>query len=318
MIFRVATGLKYVVMVWLSCAGAVLAQEGGQTKTPPAPGESPASEPVNPDEAAVRESIDSLIKAFNAHDAKAFAAHWQEQGESVAPDGSALQGRERIQEEFTEFFKNASSAKIELVDSSIAFLSPNVAVETGAARITVGENERGDNLYEVIRVRTADGWKIDSLREHEIPEPPPSNYERLKGLEWMIGSWIDDDEDSTLESSVRWSTNQNFLIRSFRVLTAEGVDFEGTDVIGWDPQRQVIRSWLFDSDGGFGVGVWEQNGNRWTVRSRHVTPDGSDASSTSIYDVQDDGSIQFQSIGRQVGGELLPQLGPVRVVRGGN
>ena len=43
--------------------------------------------------------------------------------------------------------------------------------------------------------------------------------------------------------------------------------------------------------------------------------DGRRASATQIYDVLEDGKVRFQSIGRQVEGELLPNIGPVEVVR---
>jgi hypothetical protein len=135
----------------------------------------------------------------------------------------------------------------------------------------------------------------------------------------MIGTWVDSEVDSDENSSLflqcRWSTNQNFLLRSFKLETDEGGEFEGTEVIGWDPTNQTIRSWLFDSDGGFGAGRWSQAGTRWTVQSVHVLPDGRKASATNIYELVDDGSVDCQSIGRQVDGELLPSVGPFKVVR---
>jgi hypothetical protein len=93
------------------------------------------------------------------------------------------------------------------------------------------------------------------------------------------------------------------------------VEFEGSMVIGWDPSVNAIRSWMFDSDGGFGTGVWSQEETRWTIRTLNVLPDGRRGASTNIYEVLDGDSFQFKSIGRVVGGELLPSVGPVKIVR---
>jgi hypothetical protein len=43
-------------------------------------------------------------------------------------------------------------------------------------------------------------------------------------------------------------------------------DREVTEIIGWDPETQSIRSWVFTSAGRFAEGVWERDGNAWTVR----------------------------------------------------
>ena len=132
----------------------------------------------------------------------------------------------------------------------------------------------------------------------------------------MVGKWADRSEKAQIETSCRWATNQNFLVRTFRVFVDGQVDFEGTDVIGWDPHRQAIRSWLFDSDGGFGAGRWSGGEDgRWTVQSLHVLPDGRRASATSIYEVLDENTVRFRSIARQVDGELLPSIGPVELCR---
>jgi hypothetical protein len=143
----------------------------------------------------------------------------------------------------------------------------------------------------------------------------PSHYEQLKGLEWIVGEWIDRDENSSVHTTCKWTKNKNFISRSFAVSFGDQVNLEGTQVIGWDPSKQVIRSWIFDSDGGFGVGVWSQKGNRWTIRALRVLPDGRKASAVNVLTHVDDNSFTWESTGREVDGELLPNLGPITVVR---
>jgi hypothetical protein len=72
---------------------------------------------------------------------------------------------------------------------------------------------------------------------------------------------------------------------------------------------------MFDSDGGFGEGVWTRRGDRWEVKLRQVLADGRTASSTNIYAPRDEDSFTWQSINREIDGERLPDVAPVTVVR---
>jgi hypothetical protein len=204
---------------------------------------------------------------------------------------------------------------MELSNVSVDLLSPNVAIQRGLARVVAPDQEPGERHVEAVYVKSAAGWKLDSVREMDPPVVAPSQYEQLKALEWMIGVWVDADEKSSIETSSRWTTNQNFIVRSFKVFLNDQINFEGTQVIGWDPSANAIRSWTFDSDGGFGVGRWSGGGARWTVSSLNITPDGGKATSTNIYDIVDENTVQFSSIGRQVDGELLPNIEPVVIIR---
>jgi uncharacterized protein (TIGR02246 family) len=268
-----------------------------------------------PDEAALQKAIATYTEAFNRGDATATAAHWSEIGTFENASGVILRGREALQASFAAFFAEQKQAKIELLDTSLTLLSPHVARETGLARVIVPGEEPNEAQYEAIHIKTPEGWKIDSVREQEASDFPPSHYERLKVLEWMIGSWTDQAEIGAIVTSCRWTTNENFLVQTFKVVVEDRVDFEGTQVIGWDPHSEAIRSWVFDSDGGFGVGRWTGEGNRWTVQTLNTLPDGRRGSSTNVYDVVDENTVRFSSIGRQVEGELLQSIEPIVIVR---
>lgn len=268
------------------------------------------------DEAAILAAIDSYAATFNKGDAKALAEHWTENGEFVTPAGDVLKGREALESDFSAFFKKNEGAKLELVETQIKLLSPGVASETGIARVILAGQSPSETTYEAIHVKTAEGWRIDSVKEDAAPEPAPTHYQQLQSLEWTIGTWVDNAEEGvTVETTGRWTTNNNFIVRTFRVFIQEQVEFEGTQVIGWDPCAGAIRSWTFDSDGGFGVGRWSNSGNRWTVQALNVLPDGRRGSSTNIYELLDENTIEFKSIGRQVDGELLPSIKTFTIVR---
>ncbi|MCA9263179.1 MAG: hypothetical protein KDA60_05000 [Planctomycetales bacterium] len=131
----------------------------------------------------------------------------------------------------------------------------------------------------------------------------------------MVGTWAENTEDAHVELSCRWTTNQNFLLLSYRVVRDEAVDFQVSQIIGWDPQKQVIRSWQFDSDGGYGVGRWKATSDGWSVQTRQVLQDGRNAAATYFYDRPADDRLRFRSLGREIEGELVEDIEPLELGR---
>ena len=221
------------------------------------------------DEAAIRKSDDAYVEAYNKHDAKALAALWSPEAVYVDPEtGKEAVGREEIEKEFAETFKGLKDAKLEVDVKSIKFLSPNVAVESGTARVVRPKEKPDESTYSALFVKRDGKWLLDRVTEEEppaAPTPPPSNYEHLKELEWMVGSWIDNDEDdqATIQTDCEWTKNKNFMTRSFAVVVGDQVNMAGMQIVGWDPVAKQIRSWVFDSNGGYSDGKWKHKGNRW-------------------------------------------------------
>jgi len=137
----------------------------------------------------------------------------------------------------------------------------------------------------------------------------------LEELDWMVGEWIDDGEDSTITTECSWTKNRKFLKRSFKVKIDEEVTLEGDQSVGWDPIAGQIRSWTFDSEGGIGQGRWIQDGNRWLVKVSFVLADGARASALNVYTHVDADTIRWQSTNREIAGELQPNIPEVTVVR---
>jgi hypothetical protein len=160
-------------------------------------------------------------------------------------------------------------------------------------------------------------WLIDRISEVEKEKPLPSNYEHLKELEWMIGSWHDDDPRPSVEiqTDCAWTKNKNFMTRSFAFAIGDQVKKSGMQIIGWDAANKQIRSWVFDSDGGFAEGTWKRKGDRWVIENTATLPDGSRASATNIMTKLDDNSFKWESVNRELDGELMPNVEPVLVVR---
>ena len=137
----------------------------------------------------------------------------------------------------------------------------------------------------------------------------------LDALQWMIGTWVDDSGDSKVVTECSLTKNDRFLKRSFSVLIDNDVTLEGDQFVGWDPIERRIRSWTFDSEGGIGEGRWYQDGNRWLVKTSFTLVTGEKASATNVITYIDENTLTWQSIGREVAGELMPSIPEVTVVR---
>lgn len=161
--------------------------------------------------------------------------------------------------------------------------------------------------------------KPTATEQPEVPGDASTDDARqtslLDELEWMVGQWVDEGEDSKITTSCSWTKNRKFLTRSFSITTGSRVSLEGTQFIGWDPIAGRLRSWTFDSEGGFGEGRWIKDGKRWLVKTSFVLGSGERASAVNVITYVDQDTLRWQSIAREVDGELLPNIPEVTVVR---
>ncbi len=137
----------------------------------------------------------------------------------------------------------------------------------------------------------------------------------LEELDWMVGQWVDQGEDSTITTTCSWALNRKFLTRSFSVEIEGHLSLEGTQFVGWDPIAKEIRSWTFDSEGGVGQGRWIRDGDRWLVKMSFVLAGGERASAVNVITYVDEDTLRWQSISREIDGELQPSIPEVTVVR---
>lgn len=267
------------------------------------------------EKAAVRKAVEAYVVAFNKADAKAVADLW-------APDavytnlitGEEVTGRDAIEKQFSAIFAQAKGAKLEATTESIGFVSPNVAVEQGTAKVIRPDQEPEISQYSAVYMKIDGKWLLDRVTEEVVSEVV-SHYEHLKELEWMVGSWVDQDEQTTVTTECSWTRNNNFLTRSFTVQLGDQIDMAGMQIIGWDPAEKSIRSWVFDSDGGFGQATWSKKGNTWHVQQIGILPDGRKSSAVNIITYVDDKTCTLQSVNRTVDGELLPNIAEVQITK---
>lgn len=267
------------------------------------------------DEIAIRKRIDSYVVAYNRGDAKAVADHWREDAVYVDPiDRKTIKGRAAIEAMFKEKFSGERGAHLVVNVDSIRLVSPDVAVEEGSAIVKGPDGPSQETGYTAIHIRQKDQWYLDSVRETDMPQSG-SSYERLASLDWLIGSWIDQDDEVTVVSRYEWTAGRHFISQTFHVAAGNRIELQGTQIIGWDPVRKRIRSWVFDSDGGYSEGTWKANGDRWIINQSGYLADGRQSSATNVINKLDDDSFTWKSTGRSVAGSLLPNVDEVTVAR---
>lgn len=283
-----------------------------RTASGPAPLDFPAGRPAVEEVAAM---LREYLRAFNRHDSAALAAHWSETGENVDLDtGEATRGRAAVAEVFATLFAEDAGATIDIDVESIRPIRDDVALVDGVSRIGFSDDASptapAGSRFSAVVVKERGRWMLASVREASLAAPaPPTEPARtpLESLAWLVGSWEDVGEGVTAGTQCFWSAGRAFLVRSHvvtfdtasAVRPAAGDDSipgllppgapgqrEITEIIGWDADRRVIRSWLFSSAGRFAEATWTPEGKGWRVR---LDGQGADASST--------GSVLLERVG---------------------
>ena len=268
----------------------------------------------NAAEQAIRASIESYVAAYNRGDAKAVASFWSESGEWISPSGERVRGRQAIERELAKLFADNKGLHIEVINPVIRLVSPDVAIEEGTVRVVRAGEAPSNSTYLAVEVKRGNGWKLDSVHETDVPELAGADSP-LQELAWLAGNWGDEGAGATGTVNATWTKNKSFLTYSFAISVPGMDDLEGTQVIGWDPAAGTIRSWMFDSDGGFGEGLWSRSGKSWVVKFSQTLPDGRKASAINVYTQIDENSFTWSSIGRKIDGEFLPNVEEVKMVR---
>jgi uncharacterized protein (TIGR02246 family) len=296
--------------IWVGLVGSAMAVAAigylcGQQPT----GKSGGGTDNTADTAAIKKAGQSFIKAYLAGDAKAMAAHWTENGEYFADDGTILRSRADIEKAYAEMFaKKGGHTEAEVDITSIRFPSKDTAIEEGFFKVRSGKEAHKSSKYTVLHVREDGKWLMAMVREW------PSEGISVRDLDWLIGAWEAKKDDTEVRTTYEWWGDKTF-IRAEISIKQKGVTKEGFQIIGKDRSTGHIRSWTFDKDGSFGEATWSHEGKKWTMDSAGVMEDGSIMAATNILTRIDHDTFTFQSVERSVGGEDIADIAPVRVTR---
>jgi uncharacterized protein (TIGR02246 family) len=264
---------------------------------------------VGLDGAPIQAAVKAYEAAYNLADAEALAGLWTEDAVySNQTTGKMIQSKKSIVEEFVRAFASSKKSTMSLSTDSLQFLSPTVAVEHGTSKIVTPGQPAEAYLYTAVYVKQSGKWLLDRVTDQEVAAPHHS--ENLKSLEWMVGTWRGGSSDSMIRIDCNWTSGKSFLTRAFTVVEG-GESFTGTQIIGWDPIRSVVRSWTFDENGTFSEGTWLKKEDQWTITNQGIVQDGTKAAMVNIMTKIDDSTFSWKTIDRVSGGEILSNLGEV-------
>jgi uncharacterized protein (TIGR02246 family) len=268
------------------------------------------------DEQALRKTGGEFSEAFNKGDTDAVVAFWTPDAEYIDAAGKATRGKAALTALFRKGFEAQKGSKTKFQITSLRFLKPDVVVEDGTMTVTRPQGSVEHGRYAAIWVKADGKWLLSSVRDlADAPAPGKSAAAaQLKQLEWLVGDWVDDNKDVDVQLTCRWDKNQSFLLQEFNVKLGDAEPFTVSQRIGWDPAAGQIRSWIFDSRGGFAEGLWTRDGNHWQVETTGVTPDGRTGIGRNIWKFVDDKTFIWQAKDRHVDGDPLADV-EVKLVR---
>ncbi len=267
------------------------------------------------DESEIRQFIRQYADAFNEQDLEAVAGMWAEDAVHIDQQtGEQTDGREAITADIAIVFDNPLKTHITGEVESVRLVSPAVATVRGTITTAIPDEDPETSQYTAVLVNQDNTWRLDSVEETAVV-PPAFASDALQQLDWLVGDWLDESNGSRIVSSVRWSESNAFLVRTMSEQAGDEVTRAGTQIIGWDPRANQIRSWNFAADGSFGDGVWTNSGDEWFVKSSQTLASGEASSGTYVITPIDDNTISVALIGHEVEGEPIPASEPVSIVR---
>lgn len=123
------------------------------------------------DLASIRTQCQSIVTAWNHHDAAAIAAVFAEDGDMICPDGDHAQGRAEVQSSFAEDFAEGGmleGSTIKVLKEPIRFLTENVAMSDAIVTINGVHTPEGTMVADahIVNVwkKTGDRWWLFASR----------------------------------------------------------------------------------------------------------------------------------------------------------
>jgi uncharacterized protein (TIGR02246 family) len=269
---------------------------------------------ANADEQAVRQVTQDFVRAFNSASGDKASSLFYSGAELTDDGGHVHKGAAAIKDVLGRFFQKFPGATSNMTADSVWMVSPGLAIEEGRRVVsTKGDTASAATRYTLVMIKQHGEWKIASGREVE-DDDSLSPHDRLKPLAWLVGDWVDEGEDAVVQISCKWSEDKNYLLVDFDSKVQGKPAIKSSQRIGWDPLAQKVKSWVFDSDGGHGEGLWSQVENRWVIKSTAVLPDGQTGSATITLEPREKDSYLMKGFDRIRGKTAEPDF-EVKIVR---
>jgi uncharacterized protein (TIGR02246 family) len=312
MTFRRPTTL--VLLTALAAAGVLTATalappagrvEAGGQAAEPTQRPAAAAPDRRTDEQALRKAAGDYVEAINGGDPGAVLAFWAPDADYIDEAGKMTRGREAIAALFTKSLPALKGTKATGRVQSLKFLRPEIALEDGTLEFVAPDGSRDSSRYAVVWTKAGDKWLISSARDlpAEVNDLPSLAAAQLQPLEWLVGEWQDRSDAVDVHLACHWAPNKSFLLMDYTVRRAGAEPLQVRQRVGWDPLNGVVRSWTFDSTGGFGEAVWQWDAKRWVTNAEGVLPDGGTGTATHVWEFVDANTFVWRSADRVVDGQ---------------
>jgi uncharacterized protein (TIGR02246 family) len=258
-------------------------------------------------EAEIRKANADYAAAMTAGDVDAIMAFWAADADYIDEAGKQTTGNDKIAALFRKAAPETKGSKANMRIHSLKFLRPEICLEDGTVERTLATGTKETNRFAIVWTKTGDKWLISSVRDlpTDVTDLPSVAAAHLSDLGWLVGEWADDSPKADVNVKVAWGTNKAFLLMEY-VIKREGADpLEVSVRVGWDARAGRVRSWVFDSEGGFAEAFWRKDGKKWIVGTSGVLPDGGTGGATNIYEFVDDNAFIWRSTDRDVDGQPL-------------
>lgn len=262
------------------------------------------------------DSAQAFLDAYANRDSAAIGEMFTEDAEFLDEFGVRTQGRDNIVAMFQEVFDTSSGAAVEeIIIERVRPITDDVVVEEGTVVASASADSPSHTTrYVALHKKGSDGkWRINTLKD--FPREAGSRQEQLEQMTWFIGEWVNQDEDGIVHTECDWSDDGNYLLRRFTVQTFDGREMSGVQRIGWDSAHKKLRSWTFDSEGGFFNGLWTQQGAQWLLTIVGVTAQGETVTGTAVYTVIDSEMITWHYRNLIIGNQIQEDSEPVTMVK---
>jgi uncharacterized protein (TIGR02246 family) len=297
--------MRFCCLLLAVVAIAVIAETSWTKETPQSGRPSVAADGADSaDVAAIKKGEAAFQAAFDAGNAKAVAGLWAPDGELVEEDGERIEGRAAIEKRYAAFFAANPKARIVIRVDLVRLANSETALEDGAATVTFASAlPPNTGRYSVVHVKRDGKWLMWSV--HETRAEEPAGVALLEKLGWMIGDWTAENKGVEFHLSCRWMADKHFIEQNYVAKRGDKVITSGRQIVGWDPARDKITSWMFTSDGGHAHGIWTPREDGMIVEAEGVLPDGTPTTAVNITKKLDDKAIVWRSTDRKAGGMPL-------------
>jgi uncharacterized protein (TIGR02246 family) len=255
---------------------------------------------------AIKKAGAAYTAAFEKGDIEGLLSHWATDADYIDESGKMIQGREAIAAHIRKGHENLKGYKMKLESSGVRFVTPDVALVEGKGTLISPEGDEDVTPFTAVWVKRGGQWLVRSLRDlgDSGEQKPVTHADHLKPLEKFLGDWVSSNKDVQVDLHCDWTLNKSFILMEFKIKKGDKESLTAQR-FGWDPINQQIRSWYFDSTGGYGEATWTEEEDGYVGEAGGVLQYGRVGTATYYIRPGEDGSFVYQARNRTVDGRPL-------------